>query len=354
MADTTTTKRTNYQGVKEDYTKLADELYNSYKQQGAEAAQQAYALRRQQQQQAEQDFYNQLYDTNATVLDTIRRNNASAIATGASKGAAAANELSTILQGQQTSVDAATELAQSNYDLASEEANAYITAEQQARQQAATDATTLAGNLAVAGQADAQIEAANISAEAAKYQTDSDYNKLKNALGVYTNPDSSEANRLTAAAIIKSLTGDTVTNWIDTYGDTSKVVVAPDELLKSDQSKQNYLTSNDIWRGGSAEITGKQFGLDNSKYNVAVSSLKKNRILYSDDISTSLKTAISNAPNGYIFKVGNDYYILDRSGPKDSTGSRQPQLLKITNTEDQNLKTLFGSNAAKIPTYSSK
>lgn len=319
MADTTTTKRTNYQGVKEDYTKLADELYNSYKQQGAEAAQQAYALRRQQQQQAEQDFYNQLYDTNATVLDTIRRNNASAIATGASKGAAAANELSTILQGQQTSVDAATELAQSNYDLASEEANAYITAEQQARQQAATDATTLAGNLAVAGQADAQIEAANISAEAAKYQTDSDYNKLKEALETYTKPNALESDRLAAAAIIKSLTGDTVTNWIDTYGNktgTDKETVNADTISAgTDASNLDYVRGS---AGGGTDITGgltgnmflTQFGNSGSVKAFYVTT----DINYADITNQSLKNFVDKAPNGYVIKYDGDYYIVDRHG----------------------------------------
>ena len=67
-----------------------------------------------------------------------------------------------MIQGQQASVDAATQLAESNYDLASEEANAYITAEQQARQQADSAAGNLAGNLAVAAQEALANEGINV------------------------------------------------------------------------------------------------------------------------------------------------------------------------------------------------
>lgn len=67
---------------------------------------------------AEAAWQRNLAGTQATALDTIRKNNASAIATGASKGMQAANELSAILGLQDTAVEESTALAQQRLDLA--------------------------------------------------------------------------------------------------------------------------------------------------------------------------------------------------------------------------------------------
>ena len=67
-------------------------------------------------------FYEQMYGTQATALDTIRkRNNAAAVATGASRGIQAANELSAILGLQETNTQTASELAQQRNLLADQE-----------------------------------------------------------------------------------------------------------------------------------------------------------------------------------------------------------------------------------------
>jgi len=60
----------------------------------------------------ENQFYDQMYGTQTTALDTIRKNNAAAVATGASRGMQAANELSAILGVGQESAAGATELGQ--------------------------------------------------------------------------------------------------------------------------------------------------------------------------------------------------------------------------------------------------
>lgn len=67
---------------------------------------------------AENAWQRNLASTQATALDTIRKNNASAIATGASKGMQAANELSAVLGLQDTAVEESTALAQQRLDLA--------------------------------------------------------------------------------------------------------------------------------------------------------------------------------------------------------------------------------------------
>lgn len=98
-----------------------------------------YNLQREQNRQAENAFYNQMYNSQQTAVDAIRQANAAAVSTGASRGIQAANELSAILGLQQESVASATELAQANRQTAQEETaavlenvlNAYQQAEQQ-------------------------------------------------------------------------------------------------------------------------------------------------------------------------------------------------------------------------------
>ena len=84
-----------------------------------------YARKRKEYEQTEDQFYNRLFGTQSTALDTIRRANASAISSGAAKGMQAANELSAILGLQQESVDDSTKLAQERNLLMDKEAEAY-------------------------------------------------------------------------------------------------------------------------------------------------------------------------------------------------------------------------------------
>lgn len=71
-----------------------------------------YAAKEKEYAATEKQFYNRLYGTQSTALDSIRKANASAVATGASRGMQAANELSSILGLEQTSTDDSTQLAQ--------------------------------------------------------------------------------------------------------------------------------------------------------------------------------------------------------------------------------------------------
>ena len=76
--------------------------------------------------QNENAFYNQMYNTQKTAMDTIRQSNAAAVASGASRGVQAANELSALLGLQEESVASATELAQVNRQTAAEETAAVL------------------------------------------------------------------------------------------------------------------------------------------------------------------------------------------------------------------------------------
>lgn len=98
-----------------------------------------FNLQREQNRQAENAYYNQMYNTQKTAMDTIRQNNAAAVATGASRGVQAANELSAILGLQQESVAGATEVAQARRQTAQEETAAVLENVLKAYQQAETE-----------------------------------------------------------------------------------------------------------------------------------------------------------------------------------------------------------------------
>ena len=89
------------------------------------ATQAQYALKNQRYGQTENTFYNQMNNTQATALDTLRQSQAAAVATGASKGMSAANELSAILNLQNTASVEANTLATGKQNLATEETQAY-------------------------------------------------------------------------------------------------------------------------------------------------------------------------------------------------------------------------------------
>lgn len=84
-----------------------------------------YNRKRQEFAATENKFYNELYDTQASALDTIRASNSAAVATGATKGMAAAQQLAAILGLEQASVESATDLANKRNELAAQEAEAY-------------------------------------------------------------------------------------------------------------------------------------------------------------------------------------------------------------------------------------
>ena len=83
-----------------------------------------YDLLRKEYGNIENQFGKKLSDIQGTALDTIRKANAAAIATGASRGVQAANELSAMLGLQNESALMATELAQQRQQLADKEAAA--------------------------------------------------------------------------------------------------------------------------------------------------------------------------------------------------------------------------------------
>lgn len=135
MADTAVKKYQDYVQQQIDEQAILDK-YNA-----ATVAQ--FNVQREQNRQAENQFYNQMYNTQKTAMDTIRQANASAVASGASRGVQAAQELSSLLGLQQESVASATELAQANRQTAQEETAAVLENVLNAYKQAADERAQL-------------------------------------------------------------------------------------------------------------------------------------------------------------------------------------------------------------------
>ena len=123
-----------------------------------------YNVQREQNRQAENDFYNQMYNTQRTAMDTIRQSNAAAVSSGASRGVQAANELSALLGLQSESVASATELAQANRQTAQEETAAVLENVLNAYQQASQERSQLVSQAIESASVDAQESANQIAA----------------------------------------------------------------------------------------------------------------------------------------------------------------------------------------------
>jgi len=104
-------------GIDYDYQSILDKLNK--------ATEAEYALKNKEYAMTENQFYNQMYGAQGTALDTIRKSQAQAIATGASRGLQSANELAAMLGLQQETVASATDLAQQRNMLKDKEAGAY-------------------------------------------------------------------------------------------------------------------------------------------------------------------------------------------------------------------------------------
>lgn len=104
-------------GIDYNYQNILDKLNK--------ATEAEYALKNKEYAMTENQFYNQMYGAQGTALDTIRKSQAQAVATGASRGLQMANELAAMLGLQQETVASATDLAQQRNLLKDKEAGAY-------------------------------------------------------------------------------------------------------------------------------------------------------------------------------------------------------------------------------------
>lgn len=159
MPNTTSTTSKKYY---DEANQVIDEQAILDKYNAATTAQ--FNVQREQNRQAENKFYNQMYNTQKTAMDTIRQANAAAVSTGASRGVQAANELSALLGLQEESVASATELAQANRQTAQEETAAVLENVLKAYQQAQQEKAQYVQHAIEAASVDVQSEANKVAA----------------------------------------------------------------------------------------------------------------------------------------------------------------------------------------------
>ena len=114
--------RTGYLRSAKELAKLYDINYDMDAIRGIydDATNAKYALLSKELEQGENDFYTNNANANATLLDTLKKATSSAIATGASRGIAGAEQLGLMMEQQQAITEGATNLAQERANMADE------------------------------------------------------------------------------------------------------------------------------------------------------------------------------------------------------------------------------------------
>ena len=252
---------------------------------------------------AQNQYSNEMASQQATLSDTIRRSQAQAIATGASRGMQAANELSAMLGLQQAAAEGATSM-QGTYAeaLANAEKSAYDV-------QNAINST--GANLYAS---DAQKYAAYIASEAQKYVADledpyrvlDEIAKLE-AAGKYT-----EANWLKQTFL--------VSGGISEEGAANIVAEDAKEPVKDNQGAE--VTGIKNWTpGGYGLVQGNFSGLGYEKVNY--------------------KDLENGKDESFKYQLDGQEYALKVTGPS-ITATSDPQLYKALNTITGATKTSQG------------
>lgn len=240
-----------------------------------------YDKQRTELQNTENKFYNKLYDTQQTTMDTIRQNNASAVATGASKGIQAANELSALLGLQQESVEGATDIANRATTIAQDETQAMLENVLNAEQQSREANQALANILVQAASVDVEGE----NADTAKQQVQLQWQQLIEQVR-QTNPSLAEG--LQSAYNEYYGTGNT---------DNSTTTMAPKNLDASDKGDPLFWDS--ALTAGTAEGTPISKEQTIARASFLQELLVYNNVRNDNNRFYSLQN-LQNVPNGTV------------------------------------------------------
>lgn len=254
--NTTTTRKPYYESVIEDAglsPVTAEELQSKF-----DAITRAeYDRQRTDLQTATNQYYNQLYNTQNTAMDTIRQANAQAVATGASRGVQAANELSAILGLQSESATGAAELANQATTLAQDETTAMLENMLNAETQAAEQNQALANILLQSGSVDvegqnantAQIQTlGNLIAQAVADGNTELANKYRQQLDTLLNQTNTTETptRPDQSTIANTLAGGTTFNFGGSnYVISSSEPVTPSSAIDTKLKDLGYTGAND-------------------------------------------------------------------------------------------------------------
>lgn len=234
---------------------------------------------------AQNDFSNTMAAQQATLQDTIRRSQAQAVATGASRGMQAANELSNILGLQEEAARGATEM-QGSY------AEALANAQKQAMEMQNARAQT-----------GVQAYAADAAAEAQKYsvnmdvQTNDPYRVITEIFNLRNQGDTAAADALLTGWLASQGVAEGSINNLVTSGNTKY------------DSSGNVVTTKQNWSAGnngalSGDFTGRAWN------KVNYESLQKNKdeqfVYKLDDKKYTLTaqgTPISSSSDAALFNI---------------------------------------------------
>lgn len=258
-----------------------------------------FAQQRAQNEQTENKFYNQMYNTQRTAMDTIRNANAAAVATGASRGVQAAQELSALLGLQQESVASATEIAQARQQTAQEETAAVLENVLQAYQQAATERAQIVQQQIEQASVNAQQDANAVATIQAQAQAEA--NRQNYILGLTQAYEQALANGNTAG--MQAYATELAKYGVAPPTTDTPIVVA--SSYDADTDTFNFVES-DLIKEKTDNIYSviNQIGFDSNARNIfnIADAKQKNEIKQTDyDASTS-----KNNAGDYIDKIKSD------------------------------------------------
>lgn len=215
----------------------------------------------------EDNFYNELASTAATQYDQARQDRGAAIMSGASAGARAANELSSMLGVSQNSSDAISQLAQQRKSI--QDAKAAAIAQNAAN---ALDKANAAGE--ALGQLDVSQQANRVN----QYTADSEYNaqiQQDNAnmwstavsalMGAKATRDSAAiAGNATKEAAALQATGDQNAAYLTALGNQNSAVVTGNATTQAARTNANA-TKAAAARSAAAQVRAAQIGAKSSR-----------------------------------------------------------------------------------------
>lgn len=280
------------------------------------SANSAMTAKQKAQKDASERLYNQTYGMQATALDTIRRSNAEAIATGASKGVQAANELSSILGVQTTTSDEATLLADQDYALADEYESSLLeankTAETNIAAKETANLTDIMAGLATKYQADTEFALTpspdkinNYLAEGNEAAAESVYFQL--------NPTKQPSDwDLYRAQIMATQTANNPDASAEEKAKTlADAKAAEEEAANADYTFARLKNPSGLNRGGdtftSITETGKEHRLitQNQFFNIKLAD---------EAGGAAVKAKINKAAVGQLFVINNTLTVKDKNG----------------------------------------
>lgn len=227
----------------------------------------AYVQEFNEQKVNEDNFYNELASTAATQYDQARQDRGAAIMSGASAGARAANELSSMLGVSQNSADAISQLAQQRKSIQDAKATAI-----------AQNAANALDKANAAGEALGQLDVSQQANKVNQYTADSEYNaqiQQDNAnmwstavsalMGAKATRDSAAlAGNATKEAAALQATGDQNAAYLTAIGNQNSATITGNATTQAARTNANA-TKAAANRSAAAQVRAARIGAKASK-----------------------------------------------------------------------------------------